>query len=191
MKTIYVIISKTGTVPAKLIGTFTNASYSHSSLSLNSDFSQMYSFARRKVNNPFIAGFIKEDFKTGIFKKFDYCECRVFALDVTDEAYDKIIQLLQPLIADPLSYKYSMLGLFTCWFNIKCERKKHFVCSQFIAKILNDSGALKTSKDHRIYRPVDFMKEEKLKQVYQGPIKDIPTPIDGISEEIITSNQTN
>lgn len=183
MKTIYVIISKTGTVPAKLIGCFSKASYSHSSLSLNSDFSKMYSFARRKVNNPFIAGFVSEDFNKGVFKKFNYCECRVFALEVTEEVYDKIIELLQPLIADPLSYKYSMLGLFTCWFNVKWGRKRHFVCSQFIAKILNDSGALITAKDHRIYRPVDFMNEDKLKLVYQGSIKDIPTPIDTTKSE--------
>ena len=187
MRTIYVIISKTGTVPARLIGTFSKASYSHSSLSLNSDFSEMYSFARRKINNPFYAGFIKEDFKTGIFNKYNYCNCIIYALDVTDESYNKLTEMLKPYIADPLAYKYSILGLFTCWFNIKWERKKHFVCSGFISKILNESGCLTSKKDPRIYRPIDFMNEPQLKQIYQGAIKDIPVPID----TSIADNQEN
>ena len=51
MKEIYLILTYTGTIPSKMIKMYTKYTYSHVSLSLDKDLSEMYSFARRNPYN--------------------------------------------------------------------------------------------------------------------------------------------
>ena len=51
MKNIYLIITYTGTIPAKLIKLYTKNEYSHISISLDKELTEMYSFARLNPYN--------------------------------------------------------------------------------------------------------------------------------------------
>ena len=64
-KSIYIVISKTSTLPSNVIKMWTKEPYAHTSLSFDIELNDMYSFARRKLHNPFYCGFIKEDITTG------------------------------------------------------------------------------------------------------------------------------
>ena len=47
------------TLPAKIIRLFTNAKYNHTSLALDDNLEEYYSFSRKHANSPF-DGFVKE-----------------------------------------------------------------------------------------------------------------------------------
>ena len=60
MKKVYVILSYTGTILSKIVKAFTMKQYSHTSISLDENLKQMYSFGRLNPYNPFIGGFVHE-----------------------------------------------------------------------------------------------------------------------------------
>ena len=76
---IYVLLSRTHTVPARLIRFFTREPYSHTSIALDIELREMYSFARKHVYNPFDCGFIDEDIERGVFGMDKNISCRVYA----------------------------------------------------------------------------------------------------------------
>lgn len=70
MKRIFIVLTYTGTFPAKVIKLWTRKPYSHVSISLDESLTRMYSFARLGQYNIFNAGFLHEYINKGIFKKF-------------------------------------------------------------------------------------------------------------------------
>ena len=60
MKKIYFVLTYTGTILSKIVHIYTKQEFCHSSLSLDKDLNEMYSFARFKYHTPLIGGFTKE-----------------------------------------------------------------------------------------------------------------------------------
>ena len=89
MKKIYVLLTKTGTVPSKIIGKLSRARFSHASLSIDNEFTDMFSFGRKGMK-VFPGGFAKENLRTRVLKKYENCPCEVISMEVTDENYEKI-----------------------------------------------------------------------------------------------------
>lgn len=84
---LYILISKTHTVPARIIKFWTKEPYAHASIALDLELREMYSFARKGIYNPFNCGFIIEDIDTGIFGRDVETSCVVLELTVTDKQY--------------------------------------------------------------------------------------------------------
>ena len=57
-KKIYIIISASDTIPARLIRRATRAEYNHSSICFDDEFKTFYSFGRKVLWNPFYGGFV-------------------------------------------------------------------------------------------------------------------------------------
>ncbi len=55
MKNIYIILTQSGTIVAKTLQLVTRDEFNHSSLCVDEDFSNFYSFGRLKINN-FLSG---------------------------------------------------------------------------------------------------------------------------------------
>ena len=68
-------------------GTFT-----HASLSITPSTDNFFSYARRKIKNPFNAGLIVENIHTEVFAQYPQCHSAVYELEVSDEAYEKMNQ---------------------------------------------------------------------------------------------------
>lgn len=88
-KKVYILLSKTKTVPSNLIKLMTREPYCHTSLALDISLDEMYSFARKGVYNPFNSGFISENIEKGIFGKHKGTRCAVYELKVTSKQYDR------------------------------------------------------------------------------------------------------
>ena len=84
-KSIYIVLSQSGSVPSKLLKFFTHDEYNHVSISLTPTLEQMYSFARLKPNNPFRGGFVEEGKDTGTFKKFKKTIVNVMEIKIRKE----------------------------------------------------------------------------------------------------------
>ena len=88
---LYILISKTHTVPARIIKFWTKEPYAHASIALDLELREMYSFARKGIYNPFNCGFIIEDIDTGIFGRDVETSCVVLELTVTDKQYRHVL----------------------------------------------------------------------------------------------------
>ena len=57
---VYILLTDTGSLLTKLIKLYTKKPYNHASISFDFELSEVYSFGRKKVENPFHGGFVKE-----------------------------------------------------------------------------------------------------------------------------------
>ena len=67
MKEVYLVLTHTGTTLSNIVKFYTKKDYTHVSISLDSELKRLYSFGRLNPNNPFKAGFVREDLETGTF----------------------------------------------------------------------------------------------------------------------------
>jgi hypothetical protein len=168
MKTVYILLTKTGTLFARFLHKVTGDEFTHASIALDIDLNRMYSFGRRNYYNPIIAGFIKENIHTGVFGHNPYAPCALFELSVSDEVFSRIERRIEYMIENYDDYRYNMLGLATCSLGIAHRRSRHFLCSQFVADVLAEAGAAELPRDRSLMRPVDFMRLRQLRQIYRG-----------------------
>ncbi len=183
MKRIFIVLSSTNTTLAKSIRKCTGTEFSHTSLALDNNFEEMYSFSRRKTNNPFVGRFKRESFDTGIFAKSKDCLCQIYTAQVTDEQIDKIKEKLEYFSNSKKNFKFNNLGLFACWFKIKFPRKYKRVCSQFVSECLDYAcPEIILPKHYWIMQPEDFKFAKNIDLMYRGNMRDIPV---GLSEEEI------
>ena len=169
---IYVLLSRTHTLPAKLIRLFTGEPYSHTSIALDIELKQLYSFARKHVHNPFDCGFIEEDIETGIFGLDKNVYCSVYEVLVTEEQYQIIKQEIDIFIKNKKIYKYNYTGLVGIMFGKNVEDGKHFLCSQFVSHIFYKSGIRLFAKENGLIRPYDFHIRLKDKRIYKGKLSE-------------------
>ena len=176
MKKIYVLLTKTGTVPSKIIGKLSRARFSHASLSIDNEFTDMFSFGRKGMK-VFPGGFAKENLRTRVLKKYENCPCEVISMEVTDENYEKIKNKALYFSDNKDLFGYSYIGIFACWCRIKLKFKNRYFCSQCVSEILK-AGNVQLPYDPLLMRPMDFMKIKDIKKEYLGTIKDLAYLVD-------------
>ncbi len=172
MADIYVLLTKTNTVVSRIIRLFSHSEYGHASISMDSDCREMYSFARKYTRFPLPAGFIRENVETGVLRKQKDAAFALYRVSVSEEMY----QRLEARFADMLEhndYYYDVIGLALFPFPIRLRRKKRYFCSQFVAEILQEIGALEWERLPSSYKPDDFMREGNLKLCCSGVIEQL------------------
>lgn len=169
---IYILLSRTHTMPAKIIRLFTGEPYSHASIALDLELNQLYSFARRNINNPFDSGFVYEDIETGIFGKDKNVYCSVYAIPVSEKQYQKLCKELNLFIQNKEDYDYNFLGLVGTLIGKNIQREHHYFCSQFVSHLLSQSGIELFRKEHGLIRPYDFHNRLKDARIYSGKLSE-------------------
>lgn len=172
-KYIYVILSQTRTVPARIIKQFTKAPYNHVSLSSDRELQEVYSFCRKYKKFVLPAGFVEER-NVGVFDMFSAVPCEVYEFRCTEEQYAKYEELIDEFKQNSKPYSYNVIGLLGLAFGLVIHRKNHFVCSEFVAYVLAQCGIAKFSKDSDFVRPDDFRYLENAPLVYKGDMKSLP-----------------
>ena len=124
MKEIYIVLTHTGTLLSRIIKTFTKDEFSHSSIALNVQLKEMYSFGRLHPYNPFFGGFVQEGIDTGTFKRFYNTKTKVYALHVSEEQYEKIQQKLQQIEREKENYTFNIVGSFAAGLHIKKKKEQ-------------------------------------------------------------------
>lgn len=166
---IYIVLTQTGTKFSRFLRYATNYSFNHVSISFHKDLTEMYSFGRRNMYLPFIAGLVRENPGTGVFQKYaDTTICCIYELSVTQQQYDAIISTVGTFLQEQEKYKYNFMGLVAMKMNIPLYRKHHFVCSQFVAYVLENAGAVDFEKQSMLVVPQDFTEVENITEVYTG-----------------------
>ncbi|TCZ80971.1 hypothetical protein E0485_01425 [Paenibacillus albiflavus] len=162
---IYVLLTDTGTLFTKLIRVFTGAELNHASIAFDQELTEVYSFGRKKISNPLLAGFVKEDLNSELFKS---CECALYCCTVSSDTYEQIRSHINEIERNKELYKYNLLGLFGVLFNIQINRERAYFCSQFVATILKENGVAISPKEPVFVTPQDIEQAPVLNEVYRG-----------------------
>ena len=168
MKNIYIILSYTGTIMSKIVKLYTRYEYSHVSISMDKNISNMYSFGRKSIYNMFNGGFVIENKYSKFYKKFKNTKCIIMELTVTKEQYNNLKEILDYYKENIEIYKYDIVGVFLKPFNINFNRKNYYYCTKFIKEILENSNIYKFDSD--FIKPINFMDIPNKKIIYQGKL---------------------
>ena len=169
---IYVVVSQTGTPFSQLLKICTRAPYNHVSLALDERLSVMYSFARREINRPWIAGLIREHPLEGMFFIKKETQCRVYEISVTKNQYAEVVQILGEFMSEYDRYRYNFLGLPFILLGVPMERDNHYACSQFVAYVLQKARIISLDPHYSLVRPYDFCQQPRFKLLYEGRLQD-------------------
>lgn len=158
----------THTFPARLIKIATKYPYSHVGLSLEKDCNQIYSFGRKKWNSFIDCGFTIEEKNGNFFQKFNKTICKIYELPVTEKQYKKIKKHLQHMKKNQAIYKYDFIGLILKIWDIPTNYQNRYVCSYFVASILQKFKVYQFDKNLSLVKPKDFECIPLLKEIYNG-----------------------
>lgn len=165
---VYILVSDTGSMLTKAIKMYTKDPYNHVSISLNKELTEMYSFGRKNVYNPFFGGFVNENVNSHLLID---AECEVYELEVTPEQHANIRNKLASFEKEREFYRYNFLGLIAVVLNIDFVRKYHYFCSQFVCSILAESTIKVTDKPFHYATPNDFRNYKNQVLLYKGNMK--------------------
>ena len=175
MKKIYLVFSKSDTIPSRVISNFTRAEYSHVSISLDSKFKHMYSFGRKYKYAMFPGGFVHENLNKGVMGASQTMKCAVYELEITNASYRRLKWLLNYMSANQGLYRYNAFGLLPNMFGREFERENYFFCSEFVYYALVTSGAVEGMKHPSLVRPMDLFELTESKEIFKGNIQQLRT----------------
>lgn len=167
MKSVYIVLTDTGTVLTRCIKLFTRKNYNHSSIALDSQLDHVYSFGRKKVDNPFNGGFVKENLYQDFFLR---SRCQVYRLDMEEAHFERMQEKITEFELKRSDYRYNLLGLIGIALHQEWERENAFFCSQFLAYILQESGMVHFHKPIYLITPDDLIAYVNPQLIYQGTV---------------------
>lgn len=167
-KTIYIVLTNTGTLFSRAIGVYTRKELNHASIAFDERLNEMYSFGRKQKNNPFLGGFIKEDATDGLFKR---ATCAIYKCHVTLQEYNQMQNKIRHMEQQKELYKYNLIGLFGLAMNIEIEREHAFFCSQFVATIMNECNSSDLHRPPCFMQPHHFEQLTSLEIMYKGHLQ--------------------
>ena len=167
--TIHILLTRSGTWFSRLIHFATRDSYTHASIGLDGPRGPFYSFARKYQHFALPAGLVEEQVTPGRRA----VPCCLYELKVSEDTYLRLRRQLHTMYTRREEYHYSVLGAFACYFNLSFQRRHHYFCSQFVAGLLEDCGAVELPKPPTLLRPADLCGLKDLRPVHQGPLEGI------------------
>ena len=174
MKTIYILLTRSGTLLSNLVYAVTGANYTHASLAFDEDLSCLYSSTRKNGYTMFPAGPSREYLNRGVFRLRENVPCALYALDVSDEAYTRARRRAEHMMAHGSLYRFNVIGLALCGMHIRWKRRRHYFCSQFVSEVLEKSGAVELPKHSTLMHPNDYTTLQNLHCVYEGRLSGLP-----------------
>ena len=175
MQKILIIMSHTGTWLSKLIRKVTGNTYNHVSVSMKEDLSEMYSFGRRNPYNAVVAGFVQEHPRRGTFRRFKNTICQVLELEVSDESYGIMHDIVKRFYEERTRFKFNFLGVLKARKNINYQTSyRKFYCSQFVRYLLVCGHVITDDFFGKVVTPQDFTRIPGVVTVYEGLLRDFP-----------------
>jgi len=180
-RSLYILLSKTKTLPSRFINFLNPMPYVHASIAFDENLDEMYSFARKRVHYPFYCGLIDEDIDKGIFARKKGTECLVLRLPVTEEEYGRAHESVESFKANRKKYGYNYIGVLACKFHRSIERKYDYFCTQFVDKVLQMSGINLFGKKPGQVTPEDYRTSDRLEHMYEGLLTNYRSWLDSLS----------
>ena len=174
MKKVYIVTTFTGTLLSCLIKRISKTPYAHVSIALNENLKPMYSFGRLNPKTPIFAGFVEENINEGLYDIRENTMCRVYSLDVTDSQYEKLSRNIIKVSNNRKKYYYDVKGLVYLSMNKSRKKDNKYVCSNFVADMLEKSDINILDKPSHKVKPNDFYNAADFTLIYEGLLSDYP-----------------
>ena len=168
MKKVYVLLMHTNTIPSKFVKTFTRYEYSHVAISLDKECNTLYSFCRKRLHSFIDGGFSIESKNGEFFTFFDKTKCRIYEVIISDRQYIKLLSIIQYMKEHREEYKYDFLGIVFRFFKLPVTFKKKYVCSYFVAYLLEQCNIYNFNKNVCFIKPQDFENLNGFNEIYTG-----------------------
>ncbi len=149
-RTIEVLLSRDGSAFSWLTYFTDGGGLTHASIALDEDAEFYYSFNFKGL---------KKEYKTSLRKRPR--QMKVYKIAVTEEQYQKLKSMLEEMEADREKYSYSSLGVAFRLFrlpDVVVEDEAKYFCSEFVAKLLDESGSLDLPDNYNRISPNDLAK---------------------------------
>ena len=169
--TVYILLTRSGTWFSRLIHLATQDSYTHASIGLDGPDGPFYSFGRKYRRLALPAGLVEE--QVTVYRRT--IPCCLYELKVSEDTYLRLRRQLSAMYEQRRSYRYNILGVLACWFNLPLQRQHHYFCSQFVAGLLESSGAVELPQPPPLLRPSELGRLKDLRPVHQGLLEGILT----------------
>lgn len=163
MSKLLIVLTKLPDLGSRLIGLMTKSRYTHASIALEEDPSSFYSFT--------LKGFRIEHPKGLLSKNHAPFPCRIYAIDVPENIYQRAKRIIGTFTANKEKYHYSVAGIILAMFHIPLSISRQFYCSHFVADILERSGAMNLQKRSCLYMPCDLQRLNGLSLCFSGTIQ--------------------
>lgn len=160
-----------------LIKKKTKVPYPHVSIALDKNLDEVYSFGRLHVSNPIFAGFVREYIDDGLYKKKFNTLCRVYSINLSNEQYKTLIKKLTYFKENGREFKYDAKALLKFLYNEPKENDKKYVCSQFVAYLLEEADVDIFYKPYYLITPLDFYQLDNLTIEYEGLLSEYRTSL--------------
>jgi hypothetical protein len=171
-KEVYILLSHSGSIISSMIKRFSELEYSHIAIGVDNSFKIFYSFGRRRLSNPLIAGFVSEDVEDGIYARFNEGKFSLYKLKVSKEQYNELVSELQYFEKNKKAYRYNFAGLLSAKAGYSLERKNAYFCSQFAAQLFESANIYEFNKKHGLITPMDFQEIPNIELISKGNMKD-------------------
>jgi hypothetical protein len=171
-KYIYILLTDTGTWFSRLVKIYTKAPYNPTSISLDDNLEELYSFGRKVYHNPLSAGFVKESLNQGVYHYKKNTKCILYKIAISHKQYDEILRKLDEFKCSPKHYRYNLLGVMGIALGKRIIRDNAFTCSQFVASVLTTCGIYAFEKYTELITPEDISKIPQLQIIYEGKLSD-------------------
>lgn len=168
MRKIYIIQMNTKTIPSRIISLFTMYKYSHVAISFNKNCDVTYSFGRKNLYSIFNAGFVMENKSGKFFRKFKDTKCRIYEIEVDNKQYNDLIRIIKHMKKNDDIYGYDYLGIILRYLRIPITFKNKYVCSYFVAQLLEEANVYNFDKETFFINPKDFERLDGLNLIYTG-----------------------
>lgn len=173
MKNIYIILTRSTSVPSRLIRHITGETYTHASIAFDDNIHSMYSFARKNASFPLPAGLVEEHIDSGFYLNQSNIPCALLSMQVSERKYFALKSKVFNMFCRANEYKYSIIGLLFCNFKIPLELPGFFFCSQFVAKLLYECDIVSLPKKPSLMHPADFLEIKQFTQVFEGKLGEL------------------
>jgi hypothetical protein len=157
-KHVYVVLMRSGTALSRLIHKLTGDTYTHAALALDRNLEYMFSFGRRRAENPFCGCFKRERLNDGIYKNHTKLPGVILELPVTAGQYERVRGIIESFLLDSHMYDYNVLGLVKSLLQLPGANDTRFFCSEFVYHVLYESGVCDFGMDREHVRPQTLLR---------------------------------
>ncbi len=169
MRSIYIVLTMTGSALSKIVKVYTKKEYGHVSIALDKELERMYSFGRLNPYNPYIGGFVHEYIHKGTFYRFRNTTCEVLRVRVTDEQYEKLEKVILKMESEKEKYKFNIAGLFAVSINKRIAKENYLYCAEFLKYVLKEAGIVDNLPE--VIKPEHFLTLPH-KSIYKGLLRE-------------------
>ncbi len=167
---LYITLVATPGIFAFLIRAFLKFEFIHVILGMDRRLTHCYSFGRRDPRIPILSGFEREEMDK-VLRKFRNTRIAVYEIRCTPQQKAMVWKKIEYYMANRRRYKYAIIGIPFAALGIPFHQKRHYACSHFVARILEDCGIRKFDKHYSVMTPRDFYNMDDKKTIYIGSLR--------------------